>query len=65
MTGLIASRSICLGGAVGPALRIFTAVPGADIRLHCALAGAFTFGAWVFHRAIIQERARLAAQGEK
>lgn len=62
MTGLIVSRSICLGGAVGPILRVFTASPDEPLQLHTALACTFIFGAWVFHRAIVQERARLEAQ---
>lgn len=64
MTGFIVSRSICVGGAVGPILRIVMASPCEDLRVHNALAWAFIFGAWVFHRAIVQERARLAGRDE-
>ena len=64
MTGLIVSRSICLGGAVGPILRIFTAAPGADTRTAGALFLAFVVGALLFDREIRLERTRLAEEEE-
>lgn len=56
MTGLIVSRSICMGASVGPILRVVTAGPGTDIHLHGSLATAFIFGAWLFNREIVRAR---------
>jgi hypothetical protein len=61
---LVASRALCMGGAVGPILRVLTAAPGENVHMHMALATSLVFGAWVFHREIAQERAARAREEE-